>query len=115
MKRTLTAYKPQSKNSGEPAARLCTEARSATTDCSVIRAAVNRAKDRLVNEYSGKVDRSSKVLSLAITEAEALAWQTGLPHLFFPALAIEKAEAAVKWHRNQQRVRRKAVELAFAA
>jgi hypothetical protein len=54
------------------------------------------------------------VLKLALNEAEALAWQTDFPHLFFPALAMEKAQATVAWHQRQRAVRRTAAELAFA-
>ena len=38
-------------------------------------------------------------------EAEALAWQTGYPHLFFPALATEKVQAAAGWNARQQFIR----------
>ena len=54
------------------------------------------------------------MLRLALTEAEALAWQTDFPHLFFPALAAEKAQAAVAWHQRQRAVRAGALEAAFA-
>lgn len=80
----------------------------------VTRSVVARAKERLHEEFRGHVGEHAHVLRLALNEAEALAWQTEFPHLFFPALAIEKANAAVAWHQRQRKVRGAASELAFA-
>jgi hypothetical protein len=44
---------------------------------------------------------------LALNEAEALAWQTGYPHLLFPALATEKIQAATEWSARQKLLRQK--------
>jgi len=46
--------------------------------------------------------RRPHLLHLAITEAAALAARTDYPHLFLPALALEKVEAAAAWHSRQQ-------------
>jgi hypothetical protein len=54
-------------------------------------------------------------VTLALNEAEALALQTGVPHLVFPELAREKARAVAAWHRRQQKLQRPAPSLAFAA
>ena len=79
-----------------------------------VRRAVLRAKELVLSEYAHLAEENARVLRLALNEAEALAWQTDYPHLFFPTLAAEKAEAAVAWHRRQRAVRRAAAELAFA-
>ncbi len=44
-------------------------------------------------------------LKAAINEAEALAWQTPYPHLFFPVLAEEKAAEAQQWAAQQRAIR----------
>ena len=42
-----------------------------------------------------------RVLQLVLNEAEALAWQSGFPHLLFPLLAREKALALAEWQARQ--------------
>src|SRR5689334_3144448 len=71
----------------------------------VVHHAVASTKEAVLREYGSKVAEHARLLRLALTEAEALAWQTEFPHLFFPALAREKAEATVSWHRHQRAVR----------
>jgi len=80
----------------------------------VVRNAVALTKEAVLREYGSKVAEHGRLLRLALTEAEALAWQTEHPHLFFPALAHEKAEATVSWHRHQRSVRGGREEMAFA-
>ena len=55
------------------------------------------------------------LVHLAVNEAEALAWQTGFPHLFFPALATEKLQEVATWGARQQSLRRNESSLARAA
>jgi hypothetical protein len=45
-----------------------------------------------------------RLLRLALNEAEAAAWETMYPHLVFPALASEKAQAVAAWNAHQQSV-----------
>lgn len=78
------------------------------------REALAETKRRVLRDYSEAVGEHTSLLRLALNEAEALAWDTGYPHLFFPTLALEKAESTVQWHRQQRAVRRKAAEIAFA-
>jgi hypothetical protein len=52
---------------------------------------------------------------LALTEAEALAWQTEHPQLFFPALAREKVQAVAVWQARQDSLRRRGARFAGAA
>lgn len=82
--------------------------------CKSIRDAVTRAKEAVLREYAHLVEEHGRVLRLALNEAEAIAWQTDFPHLIFPALATEKAQATVAWHQRQRAVRGTAGEWAFA-
>lgn len=87
--------------------------RACLHSCPAIREAIARTRETVLREYAELAGEHVRVLRLALNEAEALAWQTDYPHLFFPALATEKAQAAVSWHRHQRAVRGAAVELAF--
>ena len=69
----------------------------------------------LEQEFSSLHWQQPRLFRLALNEAEALAWQTGFPHLFFPALAREKALALAAWHSRQQAIRRAEPCLSFAA
>ena len=78
------------------------------------RRVIARAKEAALNEHAQRIGEHARLLRLALNEAEALAWQTDFPHLFFPALAAEKAETAVLWHQRQRALRRSEGEVAFA-
>ncbi len=56
-------------------------------------------------EFSRGLAGYEKLLKSAMNEAEALAWQTPYPHLFFPVLAEEKAAAVQRWAAHQREVR----------
>lgn len=79
-----------------------------------VRVAIRRTKDAVLFAYADRAGEHARLLRLALNEAEGLAWQTGVPHLVFPTLALEKAEAAVAWHQRQVSLRRPAAEVAFA-
>jgi hypothetical protein len=100
----------------ENSVNCCAEnfSRTCLNESNVINHALSRAKESLLSEYSGKVHSDERLLSLALKEAEALAWQTEYPHLVFPALAAEKARAAVAWHQRQSQINVPR-EIAFAA
>ena len=83
--------------------------------CDAVRDLIAREKQAVLRDYAHHAQEHARVVRLALNEAEALAWQTNHPQLFFPALAAEKAEAAVKWHRRQRALRQRAAEWAFAA
>lgn len=87
--------------------------RCSTSYCDALRETVAPAKQALLQEYQNQVGEHSQLLRLALNEAEALAWETDYPHLLFPMLAVEKAQAAVAWHQRQQ-LMRPTVSLAFA-
>ena len=70
-------------------------------------------KDQLLREFGGKLKQQDRLLRAALNEAEALAWQTPYPHLFFPVLAQEKAISAHNWAQRQREIRQ--ATLRFAA
>lgn len=74
----------------------------------VIRGQVERKFARATEGYE-------KLLSSALNEAEALAWQTPYPHLFFPELAQEKAAAVRDWTIHQRAVQAREQVQALAA
>src|SRR5215467_5670528 len=61
--------------------------------CNKVITQVQKVKHALLSEYSARMDGQKRVLWHTLNEAEALAWQTGFPHLVFPVLATEKMEA----------------------
>jgi hypothetical protein len=55
-------------------------------------------------EFSAKLGGYEAMLQLALNEAESLAFQTPFPHLVFPSLAEEKANAVARWAHRQRRL-----------
>src|SRR5262245_34628951 len=80
-----------------------------------IRKQVQRAKVRICSEYRDLMDGLEHARSLALNEAEALAWETGFPQLVFPELAAEKVAAVSRWGQRQIAMQRTRREFAFAA
>src|SRR6266536_1443802 len=76
---------------------------------------VAAARALIETEFSSLSKLQPRVLQLALNEAEALAWQTGFPQLFFPLLAVEKASAVAAWHLRQQFIRRTEPILSLSA
>ena len=74
--------------------------------CKKILAQIEEAKSSIVAEFRGRLAEHGHLLDLAMNEAEALVWETEFPHLLFPALAVEKANAVATWHTRQQSLRR---------
>ena len=83
--------------------------------CRKLIAQVQKTKAAIVAEFRGAFGTSEQLLHLALNEAEALAWQTEYPHLVFPALALEKAQAVANWQTRQRSIRREHSAYAFAA
>ena len=88
---------------------------SAVAVCGKLLADMQQAKAATLEEFQGTFAGNKHLLRLALNEAEALAWQSGIPQLVFPTLAREKAQAAAKWHRRQRSIRQNGLALAFAA
>jgi hypothetical protein len=74
-----------------------------------------KAKDAILAQFRGTAKGHEQLFRLAMTEAEALAWQTPYPHLVFPVLAEEKAQAVATWQKRQQLLLNQGASLAFAA
>lgn len=76
---------------------------------------LRRLKAELAAKWTAARPRDAQRFRLALNEAEALAWQTPFPHLFFPALAREKAQHLLAWHERQAALRRRTAVISFAA
>src|SRR6266567_2203993 len=72
------------------------------TSCRKLVAQLNRTKEALFRQFQRSFGAQEQLLRLALNEAEALAWQTAYPHLVFPALATEKAQAVATWDARQR-------------
>jgi|ERR1051325_5946586 hypothetical protein len=72
--------------------------------CRKILAQIENARDAVLSEFRRTIGANEQLLRLALNEAEALAWQSGIPHLVFPTLALEKAQAVVAWSARQQSI-----------
>lgn len=73
--------------------------------CQKVLSQVTRAKAAIFAEARAALASQERLLHLALNEAEAQAWQTGYPHLFFPTLATEKIQAIAAWNVRQQSLR----------
>ena len=66
---------------------------------------IAKAKAAILAEFHEAMGGREQLLRLALNEAEALAWQTPYPHLVFPTLATEKAQALTNWEARQRSIR----------
>lgn len=89
--------------------------RACLASCEKLVAQIQRTKDALLAEFRETRAAHEQLLRLALTEAEALAWQTPYPQLVFPSLAREKAEAVVSWQTRQHAIRQTLIPLSLAA
>ncbi len=69
--------------------------------CKKLLGKIENVKRGLAQEFQQTFHRQSRMVRLALNEAEALAHETGFPLLVFPALAREKVEAVAAWNRRQ--------------
>jgi hypothetical protein len=65
-------------------------------------AQIERAKNNIVAEFRETFKAHEQLLNHVLNQADALAWQTDYPHLFFPVLAAEKIQSAAQWQTRQQ-------------
>src|SRR2546427_4626702 len=79
-----------------------TPAKACLASCQKLVAQMQKTKDAILAEFREALGAQDHHLRLALNEAEALAWQTAYPHLVFPALAAEKAQAVATWHARQR-------------
>ena len=83
--------------------------------CRTLLQQLNELKASVLHQFESQLQGHRDLLQAAVNEAEALAWQTPYPHLFFPALAEEKAIAVSRWAEHQALVRGSMEARAFAA
>ena len=70
--------------------------------CKEVLARINQAKEAILTEARITLEAPEQLLRLALTEAEALAFQTRFPQLVFADLAAEKIQGAAAWSKRQR-------------
>jgi len=75
------------------------------TSCQGILSRIQKARKAVCAQFRHLIADHGQALRLALNEAEALAWQTPAPHLFFPDLAEEKARSLAAWSERQRAIR----------
>jgi hypothetical protein len=85
------------------------------TSCRRIRAQIAGVKEAIFAETTRVFSGPEQLVRLALNEAEATAWQTKYPHLFFPTLAAEKVREVAHWNARQQFVRENSPVVTLAA
>jgi hypothetical protein len=83
--------------------------------CRKLAAQIAKTKDAILNEFRDTLEAHEQLLRLALNEAEALAWETAYPHLVFPLLATEKAQAVAAWRGRQRSVQQTRSKSVLAA
>lgn len=73
---------------------------------SAVSQTVRQARATIEREFSELTHLEPRLSRLALNEAEALAWQSGVPVLVFPVLAEEKIRALMAWRDYQASIRR---------
>ena len=76
---------------------------------------VATVKTIIEREFSSLLQQHPRLVQLSLNEAEALAWETGIPHLVLPVLATERIQGLAAWNVRQESIRRREQVLAFAA
>ena len=89
-----------------PNTKSSTLKQTCVSACRKILAQMNRAKKSVLAEFRDRFQIPEHLLTLALNEAEALAWETAYPHLVFLDLAAEKAQALLTWQGNQRSIGR---------
>ena len=92
---------PKSFGIRNPAVNAC------VVSCRKVIAQMKNARDAIFAEARDTLRHQERLLRLVLNEAEAVAWQTAVPHLVFPALAAEKVRALEDWNARQQFMGRK--------
>ena len=73
--------------------------------CQKLMTQMQKTKESILAEFRETVGAHEQLLRLALTEAEALAWETAYPQLVFPTLALEKAQRVAAWGAHQRSIR----------
>lgn len=75
----------------------------------------NIAQHHAIGIASELAPEKKRLLELAVTEAEALACETGVPELVMLGLAEEKVRATRKWLAKQEQLRERSAQWQLAA
>lgn len=73
----------------------------ALNSCKAVLAQINNVKEAILAEARNTLEAPEQLLRLAVSEAEALAYQTRYPQLVFADLAVEKVQRAAAWSERQ--------------
>jgi hypothetical protein len=98
----INADSSQDNRTSTPSRRI---AKACLASCRQLLSQMHKTRNTILTEFRAMVGANEHLLRLALNEAEALARQTPYPHLFFPVLALEKAESVRSWHERQQSLR----------
>ncbi len=82
--------------------------------CPVATKAVLQIKRSMRQQFLGYF-ADIHLLDLTLNEAESMAWETNIPHLFFSVLAEEKISSAIAWAERQRALKATTAEFSFAA
>jgi hypothetical protein len=104
-----TQFNQTNSNTAQNFASVC------FASCQKLAAQVDRVKEKFLAEFHDTFATNGQLLNHVINEADALAWQTDYPQLFFPVLALEKVQAAANWKARQEQLFRHAPAYALAA
>jgi hypothetical protein len=100
LKATMTRAEPPTGRLGTASA----DAPARTTDSLALADLRNRLLQEALNHAPG--EPLTRLVRLAAVEAEAQAWLTSFPLLFFPGLFEEKARIAQSYVARQRKLRR---------
>ncbi|HEU5396684.1 MAG TPA: hypothetical protein VFV81_05915 [Verrucomicrobiae bacterium] len=84
---------------------LRTVANLCVASCQKLAGQIEQARQNILGEFRQTLALPERLFQLALNEAEALAWQTDYPQLFFPNLAAEKVQSVAGWHARQKSLR----------
>jgi hypothetical protein len=80
-----------------------------------MRYVVATVRAMIERQYSSFAEQQIRLFRSALNEAEALAWETGFPHLVFPTLAMEKVRSLAEGYERRKCMPRGESLPAFAA
>src|SRR5277367_1972884 len=88
-------YKNENLNAEQTIANRCAHS------CKKLLAEIEQVKNKIGDEFRDAMESHQNLFRLALSEAEAMAWQTAYPQLVFPSLAAEKIQAVAAWRTRQ--------------
>lgn len=102
-------------NQTNPTTTVQNFASACLASCQKLAAQIDRVRENFLAEFRETFAANGQLLNHVINEADALAWQTEYPQLFFPTLAQEKVQAAANWKARQEQLYQRVPAYAAAA